>query len=86
MILVFIAGALAGLLIFTLTIVRQMLFIGKPNEILVISGKSSTLEDGSQVGYSRVLRGGRAFRIPIIHQIESMSLTTSPIDIQVKTA
>jgi flotillin len=83
---VFIAGALAALLILTLTVVRQMLFIGKPNEILVISGKSSTLEDGSKVGYSKVLRGGRAFRIPVLHQIESMPLTTIPIDIQVKNA
>lgn len=84
--MIYIAGLLAGVILLTLSIVRQMLFIGKPNEILVISGKSSTLEDGSTVGYSKVMGGGRAFRIPVLHQIESMPLTSIPIDIQVKNA
>merc|ERR1712100_866210 len=79
--MVMIAGALAGALLIVLTIVRNMLFIGRPNEILVVSGKSSQLEDGSKVGYSKVMGGGRAFRIPVLHQIESMSLTSIPIDI-----
>ena len=84
--MVYVAGLLAVSLLVILTIARQMLFIGKPNEILVISGKSSTLKDGSKVGYSKVMNGGRVLRIPILHQIESMPLTTIPIDIQVKNA
>lgn len=84
--MVIFAGLLAVGLLIALTIARNMLFIGKPNEILVISGKGSTLENGTQVGYSKVMGGGRALRIPVLHQIESMPLTTIPIDIQVKNA
>ena len=60
--------------------------IEENKNILVISGKSSQLTDGTSVGYSKVMGGGRAFRIPVLHQIESMPLTTIPIDIQVKNA
>ena len=84
--MVMIAGCLAGAILILLTVVRSMLFIGRPNEILVISGKSSKLEDGTKVGYSKVMGGGRVLRIPVLHQIESMSLTSIPIDIQVKNA
>ena len=80
------AFALAIGLLMAIGVARQLLFIGKPNEILVISGKSSQLTDGTSVGYSKVMGGGRAFRIPVLHQIESMPLTTIPIDIQVKNA
>ncbi|MEC7984079.1 MAG: SPFH domain-containing protein [Myxococcota bacterium] len=81
-----IAGSIAIGLLFLLAIVRQLLFIGRPNEVLVISGKKRVLSDGSTVGYREVLGGGRTFRIPILEQIESMELTSIPIDIQVKNA
>ena len=84
--MIVLAFALAVGLLMTIGVARQLLFIGKPNEILVISGKKSKLSDGTPVGYSKVMGGGRVFRIPVLHQIESMPLTTIPIDIQVKNA
>lgn len=81
-----IAGAIAIAMLFMLAVVRQLLFIGRPNEVLVISGKKRKLADGTIVGYREVLGGGRAFRIPVLEQIESMELTSIPIDIQVKNA
>ena len=76
-----ISGVIAIGLLFLLAIVRQLLFIGRPNEVLVISGKKRTLTDGTVVGYREVLGGGRTFRIPVLEQIESMRLTSIPIDI-----
>ena len=46
-----IAGVAAFALLFLLAVVRQLLFIGRPNEVLVISGKKRTLDDGTVVGY-----------------------------------
>ena len=84
--MVIIAGLLAVGILIALTIARSMLFIGRPNEILVISGKNSVLEDGTKVGYSKVIGGGLTYRIPVFQEVESMPLNTIPIDIQVKNA
>jgi flotillin len=68
-----------------LGIIRANLKICQPNEVLIFSGRSRTLSDGSRVGY-RVIQGGRGFRIPIIEEVDSLSLNTIPIDLTVSNA
>ena len=68
-----------------LGIIRANLKICHPNEVLIFSGRSRTLSDGSRVGY-RVIQGGRGFRIPIIEEVDSLSLNTIPIDLTVSNA
>jgi flotillin len=66
-------------------IVRSLIVIGLPNEIVVISGRRRQLEDGREVGY-RVLHGGRTLRIPIIERVSRIDVTTIPIEVVVKNA
>jgi flotillin len=68
-----------------LGIVRANLKICQPNEVLIFSGRSRTLTDGSRVGY-RVIQGGRGFRIPIIEKVDRLRLNTIPIDLTVSNA
>jgi len=74
-----------GLLI-VLAVCKQFLFIGKPNEVLVFSGRSRQLADGSTIGYREVLGGGWTFLWPIIEKVDRMRLTTIPIDINTHNA
>ena len=74
-----------GLLVI-LAIAKQFLFIGKPNEVLVFSGRSRRLADGSTIGYREVLGGGWTFLWPIIEKVDRMRLTTIPIEINTTNA
>lgn len=66
-------------------IAKQFLFVGKPNELLIFSGQSHKLEDGSTIGY-RVVHGGWAWRIPLLEKVDRMPLTTLPIELHIQNA
>ena len=83
--LVFLAFmAVVGFLIF-FWIISIFLVICKPNEVLVISGRSHRLTDGSTVGY-KVLHGGRGFRIPILEEVNRMDMRLIPVQVEVENA
>ena len=83
----FIGGTGLGLiLLFILALFKQFLLIGKPNEVLVFSGRTRKLADGSEVGYREILGGGWTWRWPIIEKVDRMKLTTIPIEIQTTNA
>lgn len=65
--------------------VSQFLVICKPNELLVISGRSIKLADGSTVGY-KVFHGGRGFRIPILEEVARMDKRLIPCLVEVENA
>lgn len=69
-----------------ITVAKQFLFIGKPNELLVFSGRKRLLEDGNTVGYREMIGGGRSWRIPVFEKVDRMRLTTIPIDIRISNA
>ncbi|HSG30102.1 MAG TPA: SPFH domain-containing protein [Thermodesulfobacteriota bacterium] len=72
--------------VFIITIVvSQFLLICHPNEVIVLSGRSRRLKDGSIVGY-RIIRGGRALRIPMVEKAARMSLETIPLELKVDNA
>jgi flotillin len=77
-----IALGLVGALIF---VVRSLIVICLPNEMVVITGRNRTTSDGRQVGY-RLLHGGRTLRIPIVERVSRVDLTTIPIDVTVRNA
>jgi flotillin len=66
-------------------VIRQLLFICQPNEVLVFSGGQRAISDGRQVGY-RIIKGGRAVRIPLLETVDRMDLTNMPIEVSVKGA
>jgi len=79
-------GAFLGLVVVILVfIAKQFLFVGRPNEILIFSGRSHKLADGQEIGY-RVLHAGWAWRIPLLEKVDRMPLVTLPIELQIQNA
>ncbi len=77
-------GILAFLLIVVL-FVKSFLKIGRPNELMIFSGRSHTNEHGEEVGW-RYIAGGRSVRWPIVERVDRMDLTIMPIDIKIRGA
>jgi flotillin len=77
-------GAAVGVLLLVMFLAR-FLYLCRPSEILIFSGRKHRLADGSEVG-SRVVFGGRAWRIPIIENVQRMQMLSMPIDVQVQGA
>lgn len=63
------SGSSLAVLLAVIVVMKTFLMIGRPNEVLVFSGRKAKLHDGTVVGF-RVVRGGRAFRIPLIEKVD----------------
>jgi flotillin len=77
-----VALAVVGSLIY---VVKSLIVICLPNEMVVITGRSRLTADGRRVGY-RLLHGGRTIRIPIIERVTRLDLGTIPIDVTTRNA
>ncbi|UQA55216.1 flotillin family protein [Polyangium aurulentum] len=66
-------------------LLRQFLFICRPNEILVFSGRKHVLPDGTVSGY-KILHGGRGFRVPFLETVGRMDMRLFPVEVQVQNA
>ncbi|MGB0640317.1 MAG: flotillin family protein [Myxococcota bacterium] len=80
------SGGIGVGLLMLFALFKSFLFIGKPNEVLVFSGRSRKLADGTSIGYREVLGGGWTWRWPIIEKVDYMKLTTIPIEINTTNA
>ena len=78
-------GALAFGLSFLIVLLRSFLYICRPNEVLIFSGRTHTTPDGGTRGY-RVIVGGRAWRVPFIEKVDQMDLGLMPLDLHVQNA
>lgn len=67
------------------TAISKLLIIAAPNEVIVLSGRQRKTASGEVVGY-RMIRGGRAIRIPFLEKYARMSLETIPIELHVNNA
>ncbi len=65
-------------------VLSRFLYICQPNEVLVFSG-GQRASVGRKVGY-RIIKGGRALRIPLLETVDSMDLTNMPIEVAVQGA
>ena len=74
------AAAAFGLLVLYLFI-RNFLYICRPHQVLIFSGRQHQQADGSVVG-TRIEFSGRHWRIPVLEKVDCMDLTTIPIEIQ----
>jgi flotillin len=52
-----------------------------PNQVLVVSGRKHTAEDGSKVGF-RIVKGGGTFVWPVFEKVDILSLELLTIDVQ----
>lgn len=86
-VLAVIGPALGLVLIFALLllVVRRFLYICSPNEILVFSGRTHKLGDGSMSGY-KILHGGRGFRMPFLESVSRMDMRLFPVEVSVHNA
>lgn len=80
------AFAAAIALLTVAVVVSRFLHIGRPNEVLIFSGRERKLADGQTIGYREVVGGGWRVRIPVLEKVERMELSTMPIDIRVTDA
>ncbi len=80
-------GAVGVVVAFVVAILvlRGFLFICKPNEILVFSGRKHRLPDGSMSGY-KILHGGRGFRVPFLETVNRMDMRLFPVEVVVHNA
>ena len=75
----------AALLVVVIIIVTTNLFICQPNEVIIFSGRKRQTADGRTVGY-RVIKGGRAFRIPLLEKVDRLDLRTIPLEVAITNA
>jgi flotillin len=75
----------AVFLIVFVIVIRNVLYVSGPNEVLVFSGRTRTGADGRPVGY-RFIKGGRTLRVPLFESVDRMDLTNMIIELQVKQA
>ena len=80
-----IGGGAAAFLLFIFMWIARFLYLCRPSEILIFSGRKHRLPDGTIVG-SRVVFGGRAWRIPLIETVQRMQMLSMPIDVAVQGA
>jgi len=66
-------------------VVRNVLYVCQPNEVLIFSGRTRQAPDGKIVGY-RIIKGGRALRTPLFETVDKMDLTNMIIEITVRGA
>jgi flotillin len=67
-------------------VLARFLYICQPNEVLIFSGgQRAGTGAGRKVGY-RIIKGGRAVRIPLLETVDSMDLTNMPIEVGVQGA
>lgn len=77
-------GVIAFFLFLGLLVLRNLLFICGPNEVLVFSGVTRAIE-GREIGY-RIVKGGRSIRIPLLESVDRVDLTNMIIDVSVTNA
>ena len=64
--------------------IRKLLYVATPNEVLIFSG-STRLAGDKTVGY-RFVRGGRSLRVPFIERVERLDLSMFTVMVNVEQA
>lgn len=77
--------AVFGGLLVLIAILRTMLQICPPNEVLIFSGRRHRMADGSYRGF-RVVFGGRGWYIPLFNTVSRMRLNTIEVPIAIRGA
>ena len=77
---------LAVVLLILLFVLKAFIYIGRPNEVLVFSGRKQKMADGTDSGV-REIRGEWAFQTPYFESmVGRMDLRTIPVNINVQGA
>lgn len=79
------AAIIFGVFLVIMAIIRSLLYICPPNEVLIFTGRKYRYPDGTVRGF-KVLFGGRRIRIPILETVDRMSLGTLEVPITIRNA
>lgn len=66
-------------------VIRNLLYLCGPNEVLIFSGAMRRVSPHREVGY-RLVKGGRGYRVPLIERVDTLDLTNMTINVEVKNA
>lgn len=78
-------GVVLALLVLAIVTIKNLVVIVPPNMAAVITGRTRIADEGGTVGY-RTVMGGRTLRVPIIEQVNWLSLSTVPLELSVEDA
>lgn len=82
-------GALAAILVIgfmaLLMLIKRVLYVCQPSEVLIFSGLRRVAGNGRVAGY-RIIRGGRGIRVPLFETVDRMDLTNMIIEVRVQNA
>jgi len=79
-----IGGVILALLLVYFWYLKTFLYLCRPNEALVFSGRQQKKDDVT-TGF-RVIIGGRAYRTPLVERVDRMDLTVFPVHIHIAGA
>jgi flotillin len=84
-----IVGVMAGVLVISLgvlvAVVKRLMYVVPPNQILVLSGRPNRLPDGRVVGY-RIVTGGRVLRMPILERADLLDIGATTVAFELPKA
>ena len=83
-----VVGVILLAVVAILVTITRNLYVCSPSEVLIFSGRRWPLpgdSDGKQIGF-RVVRGGRAMRMPLFEVVDRMQLTNMAIELSVQGA
>ncbi len=82
------AAAMMGIgiigLVAVALVIRNLLYVCQPNQVLVLSGRKKA--HGNIQTHYRIIKGGRALRIPLVEVVDKVDLTNMIIEIAVRNA
>jgi flotillin len=82
-------GAIAAILIIgfitVLAVIKRVLYVCQPSEVLIFSGRRRVAGNNQVAGY-RIIRGGRGIRVPLFESVDRMDLTNMIIEVRVQNA
>lgn len=86
-----VAGSVGVLVVVMVLIwlIKQFMFICRPNELLVFSGRDNKLKDGGSTGYRIVTSAwgpGRAFRVPFLEEVQRIDLSVMECEVSCRNA
>lgn len=68
-----------------LLVIKRVLYVCQPSEVLIFSGRSRDAGKNRMAGY-RIIRGGRGIRVPLFETVDRMDLTNMIIEVRVQNA
>src|SRR5690349_18955183 len=78
-----VAAVIISALVF-FALVRRLLYVATPNEVLIFCGSTRVAWD-KRIGY-RFVRGGRSLRVPFLERVERLDLNMFTVMVNVEQA